>query len=541
MQRIVSFCNGLLFSGWMIAQCIPSTFTTFQLNVGGPGDERAHSVIQNTAGDYFVVGETNSFGAGAQDIFLLKLSDHGQLLWAKTYGSAGTDDGNSLVLTKTQDGGVVIGGLTTGFGAQGSWDGLLFKVDSLGNPMWAHQFTGSGHENFRGITTLDNGTILVTGNSGTAGLGVLDRWLMQISSTGIVNWSTAYGIQYNEQSTHAIQLANKDILLTGSVSAFGGNSGNTNSACLTRVDSMGNYISNYIYQPSVSSQRVASFASASTLNNEVISVGYTESFGATLKDVLVFVTDSVGQVSWAKRYGTVGEERGVDVSVMPDGSFRVVGFSTGLTSGEDIFQLHIDSVGGLTEIIAYGNQADETLDNWSAPFKQTAEGGMIITGASNSFGSSDEDIYILKANDCGRSLCNEEAAGFTEASIPLVATSYSLNSTTPPAPVPVVLSTGSAPFNSIFLCADTSLNASISDASNAGELLPYPNPTSDLIRIPGNGYRQYQVIDLTGRIVLLGSMNSSDPLNIATLRTDTYILETSDLKGIVRRYRIVKH
>ena len=62
---------------------------------GGPGRDEAHSVEVAAGGlqlpGYLVVGVTESFGAGGEDIWALRLDESGNVLWEKTYGGTGAD------------------------------------------------------------------------------------------------------------------------------------------------------------------------------------------------------------------------------------------------------------------------------------------------------------------------------------------------------------------------------------------------------------------------------------------------------------------
>jgi len=53
---------------------------------GGSGWDYAHAVIETSSGDIIVAGKTNSFGAGKDDILILRRDAEGNIKWQKTYG-----------------------------------------------------------------------------------------------------------------------------------------------------------------------------------------------------------------------------------------------------------------------------------------------------------------------------------------------------------------------------------------------------------------------------------------------------------------------
>jgi hypothetical protein len=58
---------------------------------GGASTDVANSVQPTADGGYIVAGSTSSFGAGGTDAWVLKLDASGSILWQKTYGGAGHD------------------------------------------------------------------------------------------------------------------------------------------------------------------------------------------------------------------------------------------------------------------------------------------------------------------------------------------------------------------------------------------------------------------------------------------------------------------
>jgi len=83
-----------------------------------------YCVQQTTDGGYIVGGEASD------DVYLIKTDAQGVSLWTRTYGGAGNEKTRSV--QQTTDGGYIIAGHTSSFGAGGD-DVYLIKTDSLGN------------------------------------------------------------------------------------------------------------------------------------------------------------------------------------------------------------------------------------------------------------------------------------------------------------------------------------------------------------------------------------------------------------------------
>lgn len=96
---------------------------------GGASEEIARSIAQTPDGGYVLAGYTESFGAGNQDVWLVKTDSSGNMQWNQTFGGGGTDVANSMI--RTNDGGYALGGSTESFGSAGPAF-LLVKMDSMG-------------------------------------------------------------------------------------------------------------------------------------------------------------------------------------------------------------------------------------------------------------------------------------------------------------------------------------------------------------------------------------------------------------------------
>ncbi|HET7630298.1 MAG TPA: hypothetical protein VFK03_02900, partial [Candidatus Saccharimonadales bacterium] len=96
---------------------------------GGADNDYSRTIIQTNDGKYAIAGYTLSFGAGGADVFLVKFNETGSVEWAKSFGS--TADDTSQSLSQTSDNGYLVGGYTLGYGAGGN-DLLLVKYDDNG-------------------------------------------------------------------------------------------------------------------------------------------------------------------------------------------------------------------------------------------------------------------------------------------------------------------------------------------------------------------------------------------------------------------------
>ena len=179
--------------------------------------------IQRTRDDeYIIVGETDSFGSGWKDIWLIKIDEDGNEKYNKTFGDESADwaycvdeckdggyilIGSKLIKTdvngnkewskrtsgnyiqQTSDRGYVI---TTG-GRVFFSDVSLLKIDNKGEMEWSKTFGGDGGDGGLCVQqTSDNGYIII-GFTASFGAGYFDAWLVKTDSEGNKQWDKTFG------------------------------------------------------------------------------------------------------------------------------------------------------------------------------------------------------------------------------------------------------------------------------------------------------------------------------------------------------------
>jgi len=127
---------------------------------GGEDYDWAYSIARAGDSEFIITGFTYSFGSGNNDIYTVKVDGKGNCVWAKTFGGAGYDD--SYCIEAEKDGGFIIAGSTTTFGA-GSYDAMLLKVDSNGNCVWVKTYGAAGEDAAYWVVPVKSGGYIFTG------------------------------------------------------------------------------------------------------------------------------------------------------------------------------------------------------------------------------------------------------------------------------------------------------------------------------------------------------------------------------------------
>jgi hypothetical protein len=129
-------------------------------------------------------------GPSGLDVTITKIAPDGAELWSKTFGSTLYDEASELATDS--DGNLIVGGFTYGKLAEdealGESDALVMKLAPDGTRLWARQFGTAGSDTARGICVDADGDIYVTGAIGAVGEGSGDWYIAKLSSSGEQQW-----------------------------------------------------------------------------------------------------------------------------------------------------------------------------------------------------------------------------------------------------------------------------------------------------------------------------------------------------------------
>jgi ribosomal protein S11 len=164
---------------------------------------------------------TVSFGAGSYDIFLLKTDANGNIIWAKTYGGTGYDEAYSV--QQTSDGGYIVAGYTRSFGA-GYDDVFLVKTDASGNIIWAKTYGGTGYDKARSVQQTSDGGYIVAGYTRSFGAGNYDFFLIKTDANGNIQWAKTYGGTDIDWASSVQQTSDGGYIVAGRTNSFGADS-----------------------------------------------------------------------------------------------------------------------------------------------------------------------------------------------------------------------------------------------------------------------------------------------------------------------------
>lgn len=156
----------------------------WEKSFGGDQVDEARSISQMADGNYLVIGDTRSSNIdvsqnnGAADVWIIKISPEGSLIWEKTLGGSSFDVGRSI--SKTQDEGFLIAGNSRSSDGvldinNGQNDALVMKINNSGYLEWQKTIGGTEVDFFNGVEELIDGSIVAVGDSSSSNGDIIEN------------------------------------------------------------------------------------------------------------------------------------------------------------------------------------------------------------------------------------------------------------------------------------------------------------------------------------------------------------------------------
>jgi len=359
--------------------------TQWNKTYGGTGTDFAYSVVQTGDGGYALAGETRSYGAGFADFWLVKTDSSGNMQWNKTYGGTGTDVAYSVV--QTGDGGYALAGQTDSYGG-GGMNFWLVKTDSSGNMQWNKTYVGTGLDEAYSMVQTGDGGYALAGDTTSYGPGDRDFWLVKTDSSGNIQWNKTYGGASSDLASSVVQTGDGGYALAGYTDFY--TIPGLADFWLVKTDSSGNMQWNKTYGGAGSD---VAQSVVQTGDGGYALAGYTRSYGAGSYNFWLVKTDSSGNIQWNKTY--VGAAFDVASSVVQtgDGGYALAGQTDSYGAGISDFRLvKTDSSGNMQWNKTYGGAGTDVASS----MVQTGDGGYALAGGTDSYGAGSYDFWLIK-------------------------------------------------------------------------------------------------------------------------------------------------
>jgi hypothetical protein len=197
---------------------------------GGTFTDTPYDVIQTEDNGYLIIGSTDSNDVdinnnkGSYDFWIVKISETGTLVWEKSFGGSEIDEARAI--TKSNDGNYIIVGDTRSNDLDvsdnnGAADLWVIKISTTGSLIWEKSFGGTSFDVGRSISKTQDGGFIISGSSRSADVDVSknngqnDAWILKIDANANLKWQKTIGGSEIDFAYDAVELDDKTIIVVG--------------------------------------------------------------------------------------------------------------------------------------------------------------------------------------------------------------------------------------------------------------------------------------------------------------------------------------
>ena len=309
-----------------------------QNTFGGKDDDRGFAVIEAPDNGFFIAGYTTSYGAGNNDIYLVRTDKDGNYKDSKVFGGPRMDSASAICAA--DKGGYMIAGQSNSF-SKGDYDAYIIRTDADGNCVWAKTYGGEGQDMAYTITAAGNDRYIAAGESNSFSKKFPEMYVFMIDGKGNLIWSKTFGGGTYGRANSIVKTSGNDFIIAGER----GSKDTSSDIDLLRIDSMGNTEWEKTYggpQADTPAQIIES------KDGGFLIVGTTESGGNGMSDILMLKTDNNGELKWQRFYGGRQEDYAGGVVQDKDGGYVVAGWTHSFGAGDfDVYFFKTDSNGDI--------------------------------------------------------------------------------------------------------------------------------------------------------------------------------------------------
>lgn len=343
---------------------------------GGTAVDELSAYALDSAGYIYAAGQTLSsmVSEGNYDALLLKYDFRGELLWAKTYGTANTERLRDIVLGP--DGMLYAVGEYYSDGVHPKL--LLCQFDSEGVLKWAKQWGGAGDD--RGSALFIWGTeLFVTGDTAAGAISDSDLLLLNCDTAGTLNWAYSWGTSGDDFGRDIVPESPLIGPISGCAIAGTSQGIGLGDVVYLNFNTAGELLEQRSWGSGARTDECV--ALARTLGGQTWLLG--QSMFPTGEDCVLLGFDSNGDPSLRRRFGTSSADLPAAISIVAGGDL-LIGGSYDAIGGDRAFVLRSDPGFTAPQLLA----ATFSGNGGVARLGMLQDAGMLVAGsASNSFAS----------------------------------------------------------------------------------------------------------------------------------------------------------
>ncbi|MBS1261706.1 MAG: hypothetical protein MAG453_01036 [Calditrichaeota bacterium] len=149
------------------------------------------AMVRANDGGLVLAGSTHSFDAENRDVLVIKVDAEGAQQWQQVIGGPYPDYVNDMIVT--QEGDFVLAGVTHQYDLREESDLYLLRLSADGWIVWETTVGGDSWDEGWGVVQSADGGFFAAGNSFSAVDGVMNAYGVRFDAAGNVLWTQSYG------------------------------------------------------------------------------------------------------------------------------------------------------------------------------------------------------------------------------------------------------------------------------------------------------------------------------------------------------------
>jgi len=179
-------------------------------------DDRGESIAVLPDG-FLIAGSTTSMST-LRDGWLVRTDEEGNQLWHQVYGSPQSETFKDVAVAP--DGSIGLVGMTA---QTGTWAHWAVKADAQGSLLWDKTSGDGAPFNWaEAVVPMDDGGFTVGGKTNATGEGNIDSWLLRLDSAGNPLWDLTVGGLGDDDTFDLVRLGDGGLAFAGMAGENGG-------------------------------------------------------------------------------------------------------------------------------------------------------------------------------------------------------------------------------------------------------------------------------------------------------------------------------
>ena len=304
-------------------------------------------------------------------------------------------------ILQTADGGYISAGNTSTLGNQNG-DVLLLKIDESGIEQWIHSLTFSPSDRANMVLESSESGYIIIGNTISPLNESKDILVLKTNQSGHVEWFNRYGSNEDQEGHYILSLTNGGYIICGQ--SIDENTG-FNMLYLLKIDSDGSEVWEQTFG---GNREDHGYSIIKSNDGSFLITGMTENSGDMSGDAWLLKVDLDGNEIWQQTYGGTGVDLSRSLVNTGDGYIMVGNTSSYGSGNNDVFVIKVNLEGTQEWSNTYGGGGTDI----GRAIIKTNDGSFVIAGYTDSFGeNSGFNVWLLKIDSLGNLLWDKTFGG----------------------------------------------------------------------------------------------------------------------------------